>query len=205
MPVQVALHADVGASPEAAAAEDERRLLESVTSASIACGFHAGDPSVMRRAVRLAVRANVAIGAHPSFPDLAGFGRREMEIEPQAISDLVLYQVGALQAMLRAEGVRLQHVKPHGALYNMAARRRDIAEAVATSVASLGELIAIVGLPGSELVRAARGLGLPAAEEGFADRGYEADGSLSARDRPGAVIRDPRLVAERAVEMVRNG
>jgi UPF0271 protein len=201
--MRVDLNADIGESSAGQAFDDER-LLRSITSGSIACGFHAGDPSSMRRTVRLAVRSGVAIGAHPGFPDIEGFGRREMDIPPHEITDLVLYQVGALLAMARAEGVRLQHVKPHGALYNMAARQTDIARAIAVAVASLDEPMTIVGPPGSELLAAADHYGLRPAAEGFADRAYERDGTLSPRSLPGAVLLNPLVTAERAVTMVRD-
>ena len=165
--------------------------MRSITSGSIACGFHAGDPSVMRATVRLAGRAGVAIGAHPGFADLTGFGRREINADPSEITDLVLYQVGALSAIAQAEGLRLQHVKPHGALYNMSVRRKDVAEAIARAVASFDDALVMVGLPGSELLAAAAALGLRVAAEGFADRAYEADGSLTPRDVSDAVLTDP--------------
>lgn len=203
--MRVDLNADIGESFGVYTAGSDERLLSSVTSGSIACGYHAGDPSVMRRTVRLAARAGVAIGAHPGFPDLVGFGRREMNVDPQEISDFVLYQIGALSAIARAEGVRLQHVKPHGALYNMAARRKDVAESIAAAVASLDEPLAIIGLPGSELLSAGERYGLRVAAEGFADRGYEPDGSLSPRDTLDAVLQDPLRSADRAVSMVRDG
>ena len=203
--MRVDLNADIGESFGVYTAGSDERLLSSVTSGSIACGYHAGDPSVMRRTVRLAARAGVAIGAHPGFPDLVGFGRREMNVDPQEIADFVLYQIGALSAIARAEGVRLQHVKPHGELYNMAARRKDVAESIAAAVASLDEPLAIIGPPGSELLSAGERYGLRVAAEGFADRAYEPDGSLSPRDARDAVLQDPLRSADRAVCMVRDG
>jgi UPF0271 protein len=203
--MRVDLNADIGESFGVYTAGSDERLLASVTSGSIACGYHAGDPSVMRRTVRLAARSGVAIGAHPGFPDLVGFGRREMNVDPQEIADFVLYQVGALSAIARAEGMRLQHVKPHGALYSMAVRRRDVAEAIAAAVASLDEPLVIIGLPGSELLSAGQRYGLRVAAEGFADRAYERDGSLTPRNREGAVLQDPLSAADRAVAMIRDG
>jgi UPF0271 protein len=201
--VRVDLNADIGESFGIYKIGHDDLLLTCVTSGSIACGFHAGDPSVMRRTVRLAARNGVAIGAHPGFPDLAGFGRREINAEPQEIADLVLYQIGALSAVAKSEGLRLQHVKPHGALYNMSVRRQDVAEAIARAVASFDETLLLVGLPGSELLAAASRLGLRVAAEGFADRSYEPDGSLTPRRYEDAVLAEPGAAADRAVRMVK--
>jgi UPF0271 protein len=202
--IRVDLNADIGESSQSDDGGTDSLLVKYVTSGSIACGFHAGDPSVMRRTVRLAATAGIAIGAHPGFADRAGFGRRDIEATPEEIADLVLYQIGALGAVAKAEGLRLQHVKPHGALYNMSARRRDVAEAVANAVASFDETAWLVGLPGSELLAAGSRFGLRVAAEGFADRSYEADGSLTPRHIAGAVLTDPVLAAERAVRMVKD-
>ena len=201
---KVDLNADIGESFGIYKIGEDELLLRTITSGSIACGFHAGDPMVMRHTVRLAAQAGVSIGAHPGFPDLAGFGRREMTIEPREITDLVLYQLGALSAIARAEGTALRHVKPHGALYNMSVRRADTAEAIARAVASFDDTLVLVGLPGSELLSAAFRLGLSVAAEGFADRSYEKDGSLTPRHVAGAVVSDPGHAAERAVRMVRD-
>lgn len=198
--MRVDLNADIGES-----AGNDELLLQSITSGSIACGFHAGDPSVMRRTIRLAAEAGVAVGAHPGFSDLAGFGRREINAEAGDVADLVLYQVGALSAIAKAEGLSLQHVKLHGALYNMSVRRKEIAEAVATTVASFDESLVLIGLPGSELLSAAERLGLRVATEGFADRSYEPDGTLTPRHVADAVLRDAQSAADRAVRMIREG
>lgn len=203
--MRVDLNADIGESFGMFRTGDDEQLLRTITSGSIACGFHAGDPVVMRRTVRMAARAGVSIGAHPGLPDLAGFGRREMNIEPEEITDLVLYQVSALSGIAKAEGATLRHVKPHGALYNMSVRRPDMAEAVARAVASFDERLLLVGPAGSELLAAGTRAGLSVAGEGFADRSYEADGSLTSRHVAGAVLSEPALVAERAVQMVRHG
>lgn len=197
---RVDLNADIGES-----SGNDEALLAWVTSASVACGFHAGDPVIMRRTIRLAAGAGVAIGAHPSFADLAGFGRQEMNIPPDDITDLVLYQLGALSAIARSEGVALQHVKPHGALYNMGARDAQVARAIARAVAAFGEPLLLVGLPGSELIAAGKREGLRVVAEGFVDRSYEPDGSLTPREREGAVISDVAVAVERAVRMVREG
>jgi UPF0271 protein len=176
-----------------------------ITSANVACGFHGGDPRVMRRTVQLARDAGVSVGAHPGFQDLAGFGRREMRVSPQEAEDMVLYQIGALAAIARSEGVRLRHVKPHGALYNMAVRDAALADAIARAVRAFDPALILLGLPGSELILAAERAGLPMAAEGFADRSYEPDGTLTPRSRKDAVIHDADTVVERAVRMAAEG
>ena len=203
--MRVDLNADIGEFSSIHDAERDRRLLRTITSGNIACGFHAGDPNVMRHTIQQAARAGVAVGAHPSFRDVEGFGRREMRLEGEEITELVVHQVAELAAIARAEGVALRHVKPHGALYNMGARDKDIAEAIASAVASLDATLRLVGLPGSQLLSAGMRMGLPVAAEGFADRSYEADGSLTPRHIAGAVLTESAPVAERAVRMVRDG
>lgn len=203
--MRVDLNADIGESFGVYKTGSDELLVRTITSANIACGFHAGDPGVMRQTVRLAARAGVVVGAHPGFPDLAGFGRREMNVAPQDVADLVLYQIGALSAIAKAEGLTVRHVKPHGALYNMSVRRADLAEAVARAVASLDSALILVGLPGSELLAAASRLGLRVAAEAFADRSYEPDGSLTPRHLADAVLAEPDRAADRAVRMVRDG
>jgi UPF0271 protein len=203
--VRVDLNADIGEHSNIHDAGSDELLLRTITSCSIACGFHAGDPAVMRHTVRMALRAGVSIGAHPSFRDVEGFGRREMSLEPEEITDLVVYQVAALAAIAKAEGAWIRHVKPHGALYNMSVRRADIAEAIALAVESVDADLRLVGLPGSELLSAGTRAGLKVAAEGFADRSYEADGSLTPRHSAGAILSDPELVVGRALQMVRDG
>lgn len=176
-----------------------------ISSANVACGFHASDPGTMHRTVKLAKEYDVAVGAHPSFPDRVGFGRREMSASPAEIRDDVMYQVGALLAFCKAEGVPLRHVKPHGALYNMAAREIEVARAIAAAVRSVDPSLYLVCLCGSNLVAAAKEAGLPYAEEAFADRGYRKDGKLVPRREHGAVLVEPAEVAERVVRMVRDG
>jgi UPF0271 protein len=183
----------------------DEQVMPNITSANIACGAHAGDPSVMRRTVRLARAAGVAIGAHPGFADLQGFGRREMQLSPAEVEDSMLAQIGALAAIARSEGMALQHVKAHGALYNMAARRRPLADAIARAIKAFDPSLVMFGLPNSPMIDAAREAGLRVAAEGFADRAYQLDGSLTPRTQPGAVIHDPSLVVERAQRMVRDG
>lgn len=199
------LNADVGESYGRWSLGDDEGVMRSVTSANVACGYHAGDPGVMRTTVRAARAAGVAVGAHPAFPDLTGFGRRNMAASPQEVEDFVLYQVGALAAIAAAEGVRLQHVKPHGALYNMAARDRPLADAIAAAVAAFDRTLILFALAGSELLRAGEAAGLRMAAEGFADRAYQKDGTLMPREHAGALVRDPDEVVLRAVRMARDG
>lgn len=203
--MRVDLNADIGESFGAYILGNDEALLRSVTSGSIACGYHAGDPSVMRRTVRLAKQAGVAIGAHPAFPDLVGFGRRELNASPDEVENFVLYQLGALTAVATAEGQKLRHVKPHGALYNMAARDRTLADAIARAVFSCDASLILIGLSGSTLLSSGRRLGLQVAGEVFADRAYEPDGSLVSRRMPGAVLHDVVRIVERAIRMVREG
>jgi 5-oxoprolinase (ATP-hydrolysing) subunit A len=203
--VEVDLNADLGESFGRWTLGEDEAVMRHVTSVSLACGFHAGDPGVMRAAVAMARDHGLAVGAHPGLPDLAGFGRRRMAVSPREVENLVLYQVGALAAIAAAEGLRLCHVKPHGALYGMAAEDPALAAAVARAVAAFDAGLVILGPPDSELTRAAVAAGLAAGREGFADRAYEPDGSLSPRSRPGAVLEDVRAIVERAVGMVRDG
>ncbi len=199
------LNCDMGESFGAWAMGQDEALLDLVTSANIACGFHAGDPATMLRTVQLAATKGVAVGAHPSLPDLQGFGRRTMGISPEEARGLTLYQVGALAAFAKAAGTRLRHVKPHGALYNMAARDRALADAIAGAVRDLDPSLILVGLSGSELIKAGQDLGLRCASEVFADRGYEMDGSLSPRGQPGAMITDEDQAVARVLRMVLEG
>ena len=197
------LNGDLGESFGAWTMGDDLAVLECISSANIACGFHAGDPLTMRRTVNAAVQRGVAIGAHPSLPDLQGFGRREMRIEAEELHALMLYQIGALSAFATAAGVRLAHVKPHGALYNMAARDRELADAIATAVRDVDDQLILVGLAGSELPRAGVRCGLRVAHEAFTDRRYRADGSLVPRRDAGAVIDDIDAAIAQALMIVR--
>ncbi|MEO7273418.1 MAG: 5-oxoprolinase subunit PxpA [Vicinamibacterales bacterium] len=199
------LNSDLGESFGRWALGDDAELMASISSCNIACGYHAGDPEVMRRTVRLARDHGVAIGAHPGLPDLVGFGRRAMSVTAAEVEDFVLYQIGALAAIAKAEGVALQHVKPHGALYNMAIKDRGLADGIARAVASFDPRLLLFSLPGTELLRAGEAAGLPVAAEGFADRSYEADGSLTPRSQPDAVIHDAAEVVTRSVRMAREG
>lgn len=199
------LNADLGESFGAWHMGHDQALMASITSANVACGFHAGDPSVLRQTVALAAANGVAVGAHPGFPDLVGFGRREMHVSPSEVEDLVLYQVAAVAGVAAASGTRLQHVKAHGALYNMAVRDRDLANAIARATAAIDRTLILFGLPGSELLKAGQEAGLRVAAEAFADRTYEPDGTLTSRRKPGSVIHEPAAVVARAVEMVATG
>src|SRR5262245_50306464 len=181
---RVDLNADVGETTGGVRHGDDEGVMPFITSANIACGFHAGDPGVMRATVALARTHGVAVGAHPGFHDAAGFGRREMHLPPQEVEDLVTYQVGALAAIAAGQGVSLTHVKPHGALYNMAARDRALADAVVRGVRGVSDALVVVGLSGSELVAAARSAGMRTASEAFSDRGYLGNGALAPRDVP---------------------
>ena len=199
------INSDIGESFGAWRMGHDELTLASVTSANIACGFHAGDPITMRETVRTAARLNVSCGAHPGYPDLVGFGRRDMAVSPEEAAADVAYQVGALWAIARAEGVQLRHVKPHGALYNRAARDRALALALAHAVRSLDLGLVLVGLAGSAMEQAAGEAGITFAGEAFADRAYNSDGSLVSRSRPGSVIEDVATVARRAVSIARDG
>jgi UPF0271 protein len=201
--MRIDINSDIGESFGAYTIGHDAGLMASITSANVAAGFHAGDPSVLRRTIRLAKAHGVAVGAHPGFPDLAGFGRRELSVTPQEAEDLVLYQIAAVAGVAAAEGVRIQHVKPHGALFNMAVRNAELSSAIARAVAAFDRSLILFGLPGSEILTAGRAAGLRVAAEVFADRAYEPNGSLTSRRTPGSVIHDPDAVAARAVRMVK--
>jgi UPF0271 protein len=204
MGARIDLNADLGEGFGAWTMGADEGLLEHVTSANVACGFHAGDPRVIDRTVGLAARAGVAVGAHPSHFDLRGFGRREIHAAPAEVEADVLYQVGALQAFASAHGVALRHVKPHGALYNQAALDETLAGAIARGIARSGPGLILVGLAGSRAMRtAAEAAGLRFAAEAFADRRYDADGTLVSRRVPGSVIHDPQAAAEQALRIAR--
>ena len=204
--MRIDLNADMGEGFGVYPLGRDAELLAVVTSANVACGFHAGDPSVMDRTVALAVQARVAVGAHPGFPDLRGFGRRRVDADPAEVERDVLYQVGALQAFARAHGTRVAHVKPHGALYNQAAEDERLARAVARGVARAGRDLVLVGLASTGVMRAAaEAEGLRFAAEAFADRRYEANGTLQSRRVAGSVVTDPAAAAAQAVRIARDG
>lgn len=197
------LNADVGELPELASIEEE--LLETVTSVNVACGGHAGDEASMERVVCAALARGVAIGAHPSYPDRAGFGRRAMSLPGGLLAATVAEQVGALLEVAARSGARLSHVKPHGALYNAAAKDPDLALAFAEGVACVAPGVVLVGLSGSRMLEAFAGAGFRVAGEAFADRGYEPDGTLTPRGRPGALKETPEEAARQALSIARDG
>ena len=199
------LNCDMGEGFGAWKMGDDAALLDHVTSANIACGFHAGDPGTIHRTVKLALQKGVAVGAHPSLPDLQGFGRRVMNVSAQEAYDMVMYQVGALSGFAVACGGRLSHVKPHGALYNMAAKDAKLAGAIASAVKDYDARLVLFGLAGSELVRAGERAGLRTASEVFADRTYQADGSLTLRSQPDAMIHDADTAIAQVRRMVSDG
>lgn len=201
----VDLNSDLGESFGAYAVGNDAAIIPLVSSVNIACGMHAGDPVVMRRTVRLAAETGVAIGAHPGYPDLQGFGRRDLALSPDEGYSFVLYQIGALAAFCHAVGARLHHVKPHGQLYNRCAVDTAFADAVAQAVCDADPSLVLVGLANGELVRAGRALGLSTAEEFFADRNYTDEGALVSRSLPNAIIDDEDFAVARTVRAVCEG
>ncbi|WP_458118875.1 LamB/YcsF family protein [Paenibacillus sp. Z6-24] len=199
---QVDLNCDMGESYGVYTLGVDEAMFGNITSANIACGFHAGDPSVMRAAVRQAVAHGVKIGAHPGLPDLIGFGRRQMEVTPAEVYDMVTYQIGALQAFASQEGSSLHHVKPHGALYNMAAVSAPLSDAIAQAVYAVNPGLILYGLAGSELISAGQRAGLQVASEVFADRTYQQDGTLTPRSAAGALITDAQLAVNQVLQMI---
>ena len=202
---RIDLNCDLGESFGAYVIGQDEALLGLISSANIACGFHAGDPGVMSRTVRAAAERGVALGAHPGLPDREGFGRRAMALSAEDIYHATLYQIGALAAFARVHGQPLRHVKPHGALYAMAETDEGVAQALARAVLDFDAGLALFGLAGGRLVREGRERGLTVCEEAFVDRAYRPDGRLSPRSAPGAVIRDPAEAARRALRLVMEG
>ncbi|WP_144534136.1 LamB/YcsF family protein [Bacillus pumilus] len=202
---QVDINCDLGESFGQYKIGSDAQILEYVTSANIACGFHAGDPTVMRKTVRMALDKGVQIGAHPGLQDLVGFGRRPIAISAEEAYDLVVYQIGALSAFLKAEGGTMQHVKPHGALYNMAAKNTELSESIAKAVYHVDPSLVLYGLSGSELALAGERIGLQVAHEVFSDRTYQTDGTLTSRREPHALIEDDEQAVQQVVRMVREG
>lgn len=201
----VDLNCDMGESFGAYRMGKDEEILDYVTSANIACGYHAGDPATMRKTVQMALEKNVGIGAHPGMPDLVGFGRRELNISPQEAYDLVIYQMGALYGFVRSEGGKIQHVKPHGALFNMAAKSAPLSEAIAEAVYKVDPECILFGLAGSELVKAGKKIGLRTASEVFSDRTYQKDGSLTSRREENALIKDHKIAVNQVIRMVKEG
>jgi 5-oxoprolinase (ATP-hydrolysing) subunit A len=202
---RIDLNCDMGESYGAWKMGADTEVMPFISSANIACGFHGGDAATIRKTVRLALDHGVAIGAHPSLPDLQGFGRRAMKISPQDMYDLVVYQAGAVEAFARAAGARLHHVKCHGALYNMAANDEGLSEAMVRAVKDLGDGVMLYALSRSKNHEAAKRAGIPVAGEVFADRGYSDDGTLAPRDRPGGMVEDPAKAVQQALAMVEEG
>jgi UPF0271 protein len=201
--MRIDLNADLGESSGESPTERDVAMMGVISSVSIASGAHAGNPSLLRQTIRLARAHGVAVGAHPGFADREGFGRRELRVTPSEVEDLVLGQIAAVAGVAADEGVRLQHVKAHGALYNMAARDAGLAHAIAGAVSAFDPSLIVFGPPGSELLAAARTAGLRIAAEAFADRAYRPDRSLAPRSDPGSVLSDPAIVVERALRLVK--
>lgn len=200
---RVDLNCDLGESFGNYTIGMDEKVIPLITSANVACGFHASDPDVMAKTIALAKEAGIQVGAHPGFPDLMGFGRRNMNVTPEEAKHYVLYQIGALDGFCKAKGIRLQHVKPHGALYNMAAKDYELAKGICEAIVSYNPDLIVLALSGGELARAATDMGLRVALEVFADRAYEEDGSLVNRRKEGAVITDEDLAIQRVVRMVK--
>lgn len=203
--LMVDLNSDLGESFGRYDLGEDAAMMKLITSANIACGFHAGDPTVIARTVALAMQHGVELGAHPGYPDLQGFGRRQMELTSEEINSVICYQLGALAAFARIAGLRLVHVKPHGALYNLAAQDFVVAKAIARAVSDYDPELILIGLAGSELIRAGEAAGLRIASEGFPDRAYLLDGQLVPRSKQGAVITKSEAVAANALRLVREG
>lgn len=202
---QVDLNCDLGESFGNYTCGLDAEVIPHISSANVACGFHASDPLVMMKTVALAKQYGVSVGAHPGYPDLVGFGRRNMTVSPVELKAMVQYQIGALQAFCKAQGTVLQHVKPHGAMYNMAAKDRKLADAICEAIAEVDSSLILLGLSGSQMLEAAKETGLPWASEVFADRAYEDDGSLTPRALPGSVITDEEEAIARVLQMVQEG
>ena len=202
---RIDLNCDLGESFGSYTCGLDKEVLPYISSANVACGFHASDPLVMAETVKAAKESGVSIGAHPGYPDLVGFGRRNLAVSPKELKAMVQYQIGALQAFSRSNGTFLQHVKPHGAMYNMAGKDLTLARAICEGIAETDPSLILLGLSGSRLLEAAEEVGLRAASEVFADRAYEEDGSLVARSKPGAMVTDAEEMLSRVIRMVKNG
>lgn len=203
--MKIDINCDMGESFGRYVLGNDRAVMPYITSANIACGLHAGDPLVMRSTVRLAKQFDVAVGAHPGWPDLQGFGRREMSLPADEAEAFVLYQIGALAAFVKVEGVELRHVKPHGALYNQAAKDRRLSDAIARAVKRFDKNLILVGLAGSMLIQSAQDVGLLIANEGFPDRRYNADMTLVPRREPNAILESSEEVAVHALALIKKG
>lgn len=203
--MNIDLNCDMGEGFGAYSFGLDEELMDVVTSANIACGAHAGDPNIMDYTVRLAKKKQVAVGAHPGYPDIIGFGRRPMELTPNEIYRLMIYQIGSLQAFCSIHGVKLHHVKPHGALYNEAAKNKEVANAIVEAIRALDSSLILYGLAGSELIKAGEVNGLAVASEIFADRTYQPDGSLTSRTAKDALIVSPKKAVEQVKHILLNG
>lgn len=199
------LNCDMGESFGAYKIGNDEEVLEFITSANIACGFHGGDPSVMNKTVKLALEKNVAIGAHVGLQDLVGFGRRNINISPREVYDITVYQIGALHGFVKAYGGRMNHVKPHGALYNMAAKSEELSRAIAEAIYKVNSELILFGLSGSKLVKEGEKIGLKVANEVFADRTYTDEGMLTPRKENDALIKDKNRASEQVIRMIKEG
>lgn len=202
---KVDLNSDLGESFGRYTIGSDDRIIPLITSANIACGFHASDPVVMMKTVNMVKEASAGAGAHPGYPDLMGFGRRNMNVSHEEAKAYTLYQISALGGMCKAAGAKLSHVKPHGAMYNMAGKDYELSKAICEAIKEYDPSLIVMGLAGSQMVKAARDMGLKTAEEVFADRAYEEDGSLVARSKPGAMIEDEDEAIARVVRMIKEG
>lgn len=202
---RIDINCDLGEGYGAFKVGNDEKIMPHITSANIACGFHAGDPVIMAQTINLAKKHNVAIGAHPGYPDLLGFGRREMQLTSEEVKNYAIYQVSALQGFAKVAGVSLQHVKPHGALYNTAAKDEKLSKAIMDAVKALNRNLIIFAPLNSAFAKVAVEGGLRVAYEVFADRAYNPDGSLVSRKHPNAIIQEPQKVMERAIKMVKEG
>ncbi|CAG9619963.1 LamB/YcsF family protein [Sutcliffiella rhizosphaerae] len=201
----VDLNSDLGESFGIYTIGNDQEVLKYISSANVACGYHAGDHNVLLHTVKAATELGVSIGAHPGFPDLAGFGRRELNMHPSEIYNLIVYQIGAIQAAATVHGTKVNHVKPHGALYNLASKNERIATAIAKAIYHVNPELILFGLAGSQLVKAGQRAGLQVASEVFADRTYQPDGTLTPRSEQNAMIHDEDVAVERVLRMVNEG
>lgn len=197
---KVDLNSDLGEG-----AKCDGDIIPLITGANIACGFHAGDSVLMSKTIDICVANGVSFGAHPGYPDKENFGRTNMDVTPEEVYDFTLYQLGAMGAVAKAKGVRPEHVKPHGAMYNMAAKNHELALAIAKAVRDYDPGLILLALSGSEMIKAAKETGIKYASEVFADRAYEADGTLRARSLEGSMITDENEAIERVIRMIKEG
>jgi UPF0271 protein len=203
--LRVDINCDLGESYGAFKVGNDERIMPHITSANIACGFHAGDPLTILQTVKLAKRCHVAVGAHPGYPDLLGFGRREMQLTAEEVESYTIYQAGALEGFTRTMGIDLQHLKPHGALYNTAAKDERTSDAIVNATKALNPNLIVFAPPKSKLAKTATKAGLRVAYEAFADRAYNSDGTLVSRKQPASIIQNARLIAERVMKIVSEG